>query len=153
MYVRNRLRECRVSWRLELMDGCEVGHHHAKRLGLIHTPENLPTDSLQLIGNLVGQREDERRVDALERDVQPRAVIEGQNLRLSGLGFESHDDVFGQSVLVADFQHGKELIEMGFGELGIDGEPNLSPLLCGSDNSVLRAGCNLRLRGHGIFFS
>jgi hypothetical protein len=72
--IPTRLCECGLNWSLEFIDGCEVGHHHAKRLGLIHTAENLPADSLQLIGNLVGQREDERGVNALKRNVQPRAL-------------------------------------------------------------------------------
>jgi hypothetical protein len=51
------------------MDGSEIGHHHAKCLGFIHAAENLSANSFQFIGNLVGQREDERSVDALERNV------------------------------------------------------------------------------------
>jgi len=70
------------------MDGCEIGHHHAKSLGLIHSAENLSANSLQLIGNLVGQGEDEGGVDTLKRYVQPRAVIECENLRLCRLGLE-----------------------------------------------------------------
>jgi len=145
-----RLRECRVNWSLELMDCREVGHHHAKCLRLVNTTKNLPADSLQLINNLVGQREDERRVDTLKRNVQPWAVIERQNLRLCRLGFEIHDDVFGQGVFVADFQHSKKLVEVCLCELGIDREPDLRPLLCGSDDSALRAGCGLRLRCHAV---
>jgi hypothetical protein len=91
------------------MDGCEVCHHHAKCLGLIHAAEDLSADSLQLIGNLVGQWEDEGSIDTLERNVQPRAVVERQNLRLCRLGFEIHDDVLGQGVLIADLQYGKKV--------------------------------------------
>ena len=136
----------------ELIDGREIGHHHAKCLGLIHPAENLPADSLQLIGNLVGQGEDERGVDTLKRNVQPRAVIKRENLRLSGLGFEIHDDTLGQSIFVADFQHCEKLIEVALGEFGIDSEPDLSALLCGSDDSALRSGCGLRPRGHVVLF-
>ena len=133
------------------MDGRKVSHHHPKCLGFIHAAENLAADPFQLIGNLVGQREDERGVNALKRNVQPRAVIEGQNLRLSGLGFEIHDDVLGQGVSVADFQHGEKLVEMGFGEFGIHREPDLSPPLCGSDDSAPRSGCRLLCSGHMVF--
>ena len=35
------------------MNEGEVGHHHAKRLGLVHPAENLPAHSLQLVGNIV----------------------------------------------------------------------------------------------------
>ena len=94
----------------------KVSNHHAKRLGLIHAAENLPAHPLQLVRNLVGQRKDERSVDTLEWNVQPRAVIERQNLLLGGLGRETHDDMFGKSVLLPDFQNGKELVEMALGE-------------------------------------
>src|ERR1035441_8555702 len=117
------------------MDEGEIGHHYAKRLGLIHAAENLPAHSLQLIRNLVGQREDERGVDTLKWNVQPRAVIERQNLRLSGLGLKVHDDMLSEGVLSPDFEHSKKLGEMGLGEFGIDGEPDLSTLLCGSNDS------------------
>jgi hypothetical protein len=134
-------------------DGCEVGHHHTKCLGFIHAAEHLSADSFQLIGDLVGQREDKRGVDTLKWNVQPRAVIERKNLCLCGLRPKVHDDVLSESVLFPDFQHGKELLEMCLGELGIHGEPNLSSILCGSNNSALRSGCGLRLRGHVVFFS
>ena len=98
------------------MDGGEVGHHHAKRLGLIHAAENLSADPFQFVGNLMGQWEDEGCVNTLKRNVQPRAVIERHNLRLCRLGFEIHDDVLGQGVLSADFQHGKKLVEISLGE-------------------------------------
>jgi hypothetical protein len=64
----------------------------------------------------MGQREDERCVNALKRNVQPRAVIERLNLRLSGLGFEIHDDVFREGVLPTDFKHSEKLAEMALGE-------------------------------------
>ena len=133
------------------MNGCEVGYHHAKCLGLIHAAENLPADSLQLIGNLVSQREDERGVDTLKRNVQPRAVVERKYLCLCGLSFEIHDDVFSQGVLVADFQYSKKLIEMALGEFRIDGEPDLSPLVCGSNDSALRSGYSLLCSKHMIY--
>jgi hypothetical protein len=51
-----------------------------------------------------------------------------------------HDDVFGQGVLLPDFEHSKELIEMALGESGIDGKPELSALLCGRNDFALRSG-------------
>jgi hypothetical protein len=150
--VMTRLRECGLDWSLELMDGGEVGHYHAKRLGLIHTAKDLSTNSLQFIRNLVGQWEYEGSIDSLKRNVQPRTVMKRQNLRLSSLGFEIHDDVLCEGVFVADFEYGKELVEMSLGEFGIDGEPDLSALLCGSNDSALRSGasvgCCLLWRGH-----
>jgi hypothetical protein len=127
-----------VGWRVELIDGCEVGHHHAKCLGFIDAAENLSADPFQFVSNLMGQWEDEGCVNTLKRNVQPRTVIERQNLRLSGLGFEIHDDLLGHGVLVADFQHGKQLVEMALGEFGIDSEPDLRALLCGCNDSALR---------------
>ena len=135
------------------MDEGEIGHHHAKRLGLIHAAEDLPAHSLQFIGNFVGQREDERGVDTLKWNVKPRAVIERQNLRLSSLGPKIHDDVLGESVLFPDSQHGKKLGEISLGEFGIDGEPDLSTLLYGSNDPALRSGCGFLWRGHLFFFS
>ena len=60
----------------QLMNEGEVGNHNAKRLGLVYPAENLPAHSLQLVGNIVCQREYEGSVDALKRNIQPRAVIE-----------------------------------------------------------------------------
>ncbi len=111
-FLTTKLCECGLDWRPEFINGCEVGHHHTKCLGLIYAAENLPADSLQLIGDLVGQRKDERSVDTLKWNVQPRAVIKRQNLRLCRLGFEAYDDVLGQGILLADFKHGKKLVEM-----------------------------------------
>jgi hypothetical protein len=71
-------------------------------------------------------------------------------LRLSGLALETHDDVFSKGVLSPDFQHSKELIEMALGEPGIDGQPKLSTLLCGSNDSALRSGCGLLRSGHVV---
>jgi hypothetical protein len=134
------------------MDGCKVGYHHAKRLGLVNATENLPAHSLQFIGNFIGQWKDERGVDALKRNVQPRAVIERQNLRLRSLGSEIYNDVFGQGILVADFEHSEKVIEMALGEFRIDGETNLSPLLCGSNDSALRSGCPFLAESSSIPF-
>jgi hypothetical protein len=122
------------------VDGCKIGHHHAKCLGPIYSTQNLSTNSLQFIGYLVRQWEYERGVNALKWNVQPRAVIEGKKLRLRGLGFETHDDVLGEGVLSPDFQYGKQLAEMALGEFGIDGESELSACLHGSNNSALRSG-------------
>ena len=135
------------------MDGRKIGHHHAECLGPIHSAENLSANSIQFIGYLVGQWEYERGVNALKWNVQPRAVIERRKLCLRGLGFETHDDVFREGVLSADFEHGEKLAEMAFGEFGIDGEPELSARLHGSNDSALRSGCGLRLRGHVAFRS
>jgi hypothetical protein len=46
-------------------------------------------------------------------------VVERNKLRLRGLGFEIRDDVLSEGVLSPDFEHGKELVEMALGELGI----------------------------------
>jgi len=121
-----------MCWTLQLVDGGKVGHHDAKCLGAIHSPKNLASDSLQFIRDLVGQREDEGGVDSLKRNVQPRAVVEPNKLRLGGLGFEVHDDVLCEGVLSPDFQHSKKLVEMAQSESGIDGEPELGALLCGA---------------------
>jgi len=132
------------------MNEGEIGHHHAKCLGPIHTAKNLSANSLQFIGNLEGQKKYERGVDTLKWNVQPLVVVERNKLRLSGLGFETHDDVFGQGVLSADFEHGKKLAEMALGEFGIDGEPELSARLCGRNDFALRSGCGLFSSGHVV---
>jgi hypothetical protein len=67
---------------------------------------------------------------------------------MRGLGFEIHDDVFSESVLSADFEHGKKLAEMALGEFGIDGEPELSARLHGSNDSALRSGSGFLRSGH-----
>jgi hypothetical protein len=72
---------------------------------------------------------------------------------LSGLALETHDDVFSQSVLSPDFEHGKELVEMALGEFGIDGEPELSALLCGRNDSALRSGCGFLCGRHMVSLS
>ena len=82
------------------MDGCKVGHHHAKCLGPIYSAENLAANSIQFIGYLVCQWEYERGVNALKWNVQPRAVIKRNKLCLRCLGFEIHDDVFREGVLL-----------------------------------------------------
>jgi hypothetical protein len=119
------------------MDEGKIGHHYAKRLGLIHTTENLSANSIQLIGNLVGQGKDECGVDTLKWNVQPLVVVKGKKLRLRGLALETHDDVLGQGVLSPDSQHGEKLAEMALGEFGIDGEPELSALFCGRNDPAL----------------
>jgi hypothetical protein len=86
-----------LNWSLEFVDGCKIGHHHAKCLGPIHTAKNLSANSFQFIGNLEGQRKYECGVNTLKWDVLPRAVIERNKLRLCGLALETHDDVLGQA--------------------------------------------------------
>jgi Zn ribbon nucleic-acid-binding protein len=108
---------------LEFVDGCKIGHHHAKCLGPIDSAENLAANSFQFIGDLKRQRKYERSVYALKWNVQPRAVIERNKLCLRSLGFEIHDDVFREGVLSADFEHSEKLAEMALGEFGIDSEP------------------------------
>jgi hypothetical protein len=132
------------------MDEGEIGHHHAKCLGPIHTAENLSANSFQLIGYLVCQWKYERGVNTLKWNVQPLIVVEGKKLRLRCLGFEIHDDVLCQGVLSPDFEHGKKLAEMALGEFGIDGQPELSARLCGSNDSALRSGRGLLRRGHVV---
>ena len=132
------------------MDEGKIGHHHAEGLGPIHAAENLAANSIQFIGYLVCQWEYERGVNALKWNVQPRAVIERNKLCLRGLGFETHDDVFREGVLSADFEHSEKLAEMALGEFGIDGEPELSARLHGSDNSALRSGSGFLRSGHVV---
>jgi hypothetical protein len=135
------------------MDEGEIGHHHAKCLGPIHSAENLSADPLQFIGNLVGQRETRRRCRYSEKECSATVVVERKELRLSGLALETHDDVFSEGVLSPDFQHSKKLVEMALGESGIDGQPELSALLCGSNDSALRSGCGLLRSGHVVSLS
>jgi hypothetical protein len=71
---------------------------------------------------------------------------------LRGLGFEIHDDVFREGVLSPDFQYGKQLAEMALGELGIDGEPELSACLHGSNDSALRSGWGILRSGHVVSY-
>jgi hypothetical protein len=139
-----------LNWSLEFVDGCKIGHHHAKCLGTIYSAENLAANSIQLIGYLVCQWEYERGVNALKWNVQPRAVIKRNKLCLRGLGFEIHDDVFSESVLSADFEHGKKLAEMALGEFGIDCKPELSACLHGSNDSALRSVWGFFRGGHVV---
>jgi hypothetical protein len=132
------------------MNEGEIGHHHAECLGPIHSAENLSANSIQFIGYLVCQWEYERCVNALKWNVQPRAFIERNKLCLRGLGFETHDDVFGQGVLSADFEHSKELAEMALGEFGIDGEPKLSARLCGRNDFALRSASSFLRSWHAV---
>jgi hypothetical protein len=138
-----QLRLCLI---LQFMDEGEIGNHHAKCLGPIHPAEHFSANSFQFISDLEGQWKYKSGVNTLEWNVQPLVVVEGNKLRLSGLGLETHDDVFSQSVLSPDFERCKKLVEMALGEFGINGEPELSALLCGRNDSALRSGCSL-LRG------
>ena len=148
-----RLCHCALFRTFELMHEGKIGHHYAKGLGPIDSAENLSSNPLQFIGYFVCQRKHECRVDGLERNVQPLAVIERNELRLRHLRFETHDDVFSEGILLPDFEHGKELIEMALGESGIDGKSKLSALLCGRNDSALRSGCGLLRSGHVISLS
>jgi hypothetical protein len=139
-----------LNWSLEFVDGCKIGHHHAKCLGPIYSAENLAANSIQLIGYIMCQRKHERGVNALKWYVQPRAVVERNKLCLRDLGFEIHDDVLSQGVLSPDFEHGKKLAEMALGEFGIDGKPELSARLCGSNDSALRSGSGFLRSGHVV---
>ena len=132
------------------MDEGKIGHHHAECLGPIYSAENFAANSIQFIGYLVCQWEYERGVNALKWNVQPRAVIERNKLRLRGLGFEIHDDVFREGVLSPDFEHSEKLAEMALGEFGIDGEPELSARLHGSNNSAFRSGSGFLHSGHVV---
>src|ERR1035437_2191371 len=71
-----RLGHCCLYRSLKLMDEGKIGHHHAKCLRPIDSAENLSSDPLQLIGNLVRQWKHECSVNTLKWNVQPRAVIE-----------------------------------------------------------------------------
>ena len=135
------------------MDEGKIGHHHAKCLGPIHTAKNLSANSFQFIGNLEGQRKYERGIDTLKWNVQPLVVVERNKLRLSGLALETHDDVLGQGVFSADFEHGKKLAEMALGEFGIDGEPELSARLCGRNDFALRSGWGFLCGRHMVSLS
>jgi hypothetical protein len=141
-----------LNWSLEFVNGCKIGHHHAECLGPIYSAENLAANSIQFIGYFMGQWEYERGVNALKWNVQPRAVIERNKMCLRGLGFEIHDDVFREGVLSPDFQYGKQLAEMALGELGIDGEPELSACLHGSNDSALRSGWGILRSGHVVSY-
>jgi hypothetical protein len=139
-----------LNWSLEFVDGCKVGHHHAKCLGPIYSAENLPANSIQFIGDLVRQWEYERGVYALKWNVQPRSVIERNKLHLRGLGFEIHDDVFREGVLSADFEDSEKLAEMALGKFGINCEPELSARLCGRNDFALRSRSSFLCSGHVV---
>jgi hypothetical protein len=146
--AQQRLSESRLRLILQLMDEGKIGHHHAKCPGPIHPAKHLSANSFQLISDLEGQRKNECGVNTLEWNVQPLVVVERYKLRLSDLALETHDDVFSKGVLFADFQHGKELVEIALGESGIDGNPELSALICGSNDSALRSSFGLLRSGH-----
>jgi hypothetical protein len=139
-----------MNWSLEFVDEGEIGHHHAKCLGPINSAENLSANSFQFVGNLERQGKHESGVDTLKWNVQPLVVVERNELRLRGLGFETHDDVFSQGVLSPDFEHGKQLGEMALGEFGIDGEPELSARLCGRNDFALRPASGFLRSGHVV---
>jgi len=65
--------------------------------------ENLAANSIQFIGYLVCQWKYECGVNALKWNVQPLVVVKRNELRLSGLTFETHDDVFREGVLLCGF--------------------------------------------------
>ena len=132
------------------MDEGKIGHHHSKCLRPVHSAENLSSDPLQFIGDLERQRENKGGIDTLKWNVQPLVVVERYELRLSDLALETHDDVFSEGVLFADFQHGKKLAEIAPRESGIDGKPKLSALVCGSNDSALRSRCGLLRGGHVV---
>ncbi|MGA9126534.1 MAG: hypothetical protein WB425_00150, partial [Terracidiphilus sp.] len=72
---------------------------------------------------------------------------------LSCLGFETHDDVFRQCILPADFEYSEKLGEMSLGEFGIDGEPELSARLCGRNDSALRSNSDFLCGRHMVSLS
>jgi hypothetical protein len=143
-----RLCGSRRSLILQFMDEGKIGHYHAKCLGPIHSAKYFSANSFQLIGNLERQGKNECGVNALKWNVQPLVIVKRYELRLSGLAFEIHDDVFSEGVLSPDFQHRKKLTEIALGESGIDGEPELSALLCGRNDSALRSSCDFLRCGH-----
>src|SRR5208337_1130193 len=99
----NWLRGSRLCLVLQFMDEGKVCHHHAKSLGPIHSAENLSANSFKLIGNLERQWKHKCGVDSLKWNVQPLVVVERYELRLSDLALETHDDVFSEGVLLANF--------------------------------------------------
>jgi hypothetical protein len=114
---------------LDLVDEGKIGHDHAKCFGVIDSSENLSSDSIEFVDNLVGQRNYERGVDCPSWNVQPLVPIKIMKSCLSGLGFEIHDEVLGEGVPSSYLEHGKELLEIVLGKTGIDCEPNLNPFL------------------------
>ena len=151
--VEKRLCACRLYLILQFMYEGKIGHHHAKCLGPVHSAEYLSANSFQLIGDLERQRKYESGVDTLKWNVQPLVVVERNKLRLRGLSFETHDDVLSEGVLSPDFQHSEKLVEIALGESGIDGQPELSTLLCGSNDSALRSGYGFLYGGHEVSLS
>src|SRR5208337_864772 len=103
----------------------------------IPSPKNLASNSLQFVSDLVGQWENERGVDTLKGNVQPRSVVERTNLSLGGFAPEVHDDVLRESVLFANSEYGKELIEVCLRKPGVYREAELYPFFKRSDNSSL----------------
>jgi len=135
------------------MDEGKIGHHYAKCFGPVYSAKHLSANSLQFIGDLERQREYESSVYTLKWNVQPLVVVERYELRLSDLALETHDDMFSEGVLFADFQYCKKLVEIVLGESGIDGNPELSALLCGRNDSALRSSCGLLHCRHMVSLS
>jgi hypothetical protein len=61
--------------------------------------------------------------------------------------------VFSEGVLSPDLEHSKKLAEMALGEFGIDGEPELSALLCGRNDFALRSGSGFLCGRHMVSLS
>ena len=135
------------------MDESEIGHHHAECLGLIHAAENLSSNSIQFIGNLVCQGKHECGVNALKWNIQPLIVLKRKKLLLSGLALKTRDDVFSEGVLSPDFENRKKLAEMVLCEFGIDGQPKLSAHLSGRNDPALWSCCGFLRRGHILSLS
>jgi hypothetical protein len=133
---------------LYLVDEGKIGHDHAKCFGVIDSSENLSSDSIEFVDNLVGQRNYERGVDCPSWNVQPLVPIKIMKSCLSGLGFEIHDEVLGEGVPSSYLEQGKELLEIVLGKPGIDCEPNLNPFPYGGDNSGLQPILGCILSGH-----
>ena len=133
---------------LEVMDEGKIGHDHAKCFGVSDSSEDLCSDSIQFVENFVRQRSDDSGVDSLKWNVPPLIFVKILKFCLSGLGFETHDDVLGEGVPSPDLKYGKESFEIALGEPGIDCEPDLKPLRFGGDDSVLQRIFNCILSGH-----
>jgi hypothetical protein len=120
------------------MDEGKIGHDHAKCFGVIDSSENLSSDSVQFVANLVRQRKYESSVDFRKWNILPLILVKRLKSCLSGLGFEIHDDVLGDGVPLLDLEYGNESVEIVLGEPGIDCEPYLSPLPFWRDDSAFR---------------
>jgi hypothetical protein len=105
---------------------------------VIDSSENLSSDSVQFVANLVRQRKYESGVDFRKWNILPLILVKRLKSCLSGLGFEIHDDVLGDGVPLLDLEYGNESVEIVLGEPGIDCEPYLSPLPFWRDDSAFR---------------